>query len=269
MEAYSASIVDLAKTYARTAGQAYGDAASYLRTLQEADWDGPTGAREWNVRVLAGHIVGEAVWFPNLVCGITRGDEPLPQERYEELKRLPGAELVGTLENAALELPTAVEAASAEQLEQDVNVGFAHMPLWQATYLPLFESVYYDWDLHAGRDPGASIPTAWAQTLATRAVEFAPAIMHQDAARQAPGRFLLQVSDDVGPITVTIEGGRGSIERGANGAPDVTIWLTADQYVRLLAGRFDIAAALDASRLRVEGDRDRAKWLNRLFAGVG
>lgn len=269
MEAYSASIVDLARTYARTAGEAYGDAATYLRTLQEADWDGPTGAREWNVRVLAGHIVGEAVWFPNLVRGITRREKPLPQEHYEELKLLPGVELANTLENAARDLPTAVEAASAEQLGQEVNVGFARMPLWQATYVPLFESVYHDWDLHAGREPDATIPTAWAQTLATRAVEFAPLIMHQDAARQTSGEFLLQVGDDVGPITVTIEAGLASIERGATGAPDVAIWLTADQYVRLLAGRFDIAADMAQSGLRVEGDNARASVLNRLFAGVG
>ena len=55
-----------ARTYARTAGAAYGDAAGYLRTLPAAEWSGPTGCAAWDVRTLAGHIVGEAVWFPNL-----------------------------------------------------------------------------------------------------------------------------------------------------------------------------------------------------------
>ena len=47
------------------------------------------------------------------------------------------------------------------------------LALWQATYVAAEEGVYHDWDLHVGRNPAATIPTPWAQTLATGAARFA------------------------------------------------------------------------------------------------
>ena len=143
------------------------------------------------------------------------------------------------------------------------------MPLWQALRVCLFEAVLHHWDGRAGRDPGATIPLAWAQEVAGYSLELALAFAHQDAAAQAAGRYLLEVGDGVAPITVTVAEGAVTIEHGRAGAADVTLHVTADQYIRLLAGRLPLRAALDTGVVTANGDRARAERLNRLFAGVG
>lgn len=156
----------MATSYARIAGEAYGDTARYLRALPAEEWDGPSGCAEWTVRDLAGHVVGEAVWFPNLARGVTRGEPPWPNDLYASLKTLPPDELTARLTEAARSIPPAIEEATADQLQQTVDLGFTKMPLWQATYVAVAESVYHNWDARAGREPDATIPTAWALRLA-------------------------------------------------------------------------------------------------------
>lgn len=217
MAAHEHSTESSARTYARTAGAAYGEAAAYLRVLSAAEWDGPTGCADWDIRTLAAHIVGEAVWFPNLARGVIHGELPLPQEIYASLKTLSPVDLAGRLQNAADAIAPTIEDASPDQLQQEVDLDGTTMPLWRATYVALSEAVYHTWDLHVGRKPEATIPTAWARTLATGMVAFAPLVAHQDGIAAAPGRYLLHVADGVGPVTVTAEQGRFAVARGRPG----------------------------------------------------
>lgn len=253
---------------ARTAGDAYGEMAHYLRSVSEDAWNGPTGCSEWTLRQLAGHVVGEAVWFPNLVRGVTQGEAPLPGEHYESLKTLPPGQLADIMAQAAAAIAPAVEAATDEQLHQTVDVGFMKLPLWRTTVLPLMEASYHGWDARAGRDPGATIPTARAVQIAGILFDFAPMIANRDGAAAAPGTYLLRVGDDVGPVTIMARDGQVAVERGAQGTPDVTLHLSADQYVRLIAGRLDLASAIEQGTVIVEGARGRALDLRRIFQGI-
>lgn len=258
-----------ARTYAGIAHAAYADAADYLRTLPEAEWTGPTGCSEWDVRTLAGHIAGEAVWFPNLTRGLTRHEAPLPSAYYETLKTLPPGEMAETVQQVAADIMTAITEASPAQLGEEVDLGWITMPLERATYVAAVEAVYHDWDLHVGRDPAAVIPTAWAQTIATGTATFAPQVAHHDGIVAAPGRYLLQVGDGIGPVTITAEHGQLTVEHGANGTPDVTLHVTADQYVRLVAGRLPLERAFEQGTVTAEGDEQRALGLTRIFRGIG
>jgi len=73
----------------------------------------------------------------------------------------------------------------------------------------------------------------------------------------------------VGPVTISAENGRVTVEPGATKTPDATLDLTADQYARLMAGRLDLARATEWGDVTVEGDRTRALGLNRIFQGIG
>jgi uncharacterized protein (TIGR03086 family) len=263
------TVVSTARTYAQIAGAAYGDASQSLRTIPEEAWTGPTGCALWDIRTLAGHIVGEAVWFSNLTRGVTRHEAPYPTDLYESLKTLPPAALADRLQDAAELIPKEIDVASLQQLQEAVDMGWTQMPLWQATYVALSEAVYHDWDLHVGRDPQATIPTSWAHTLATGTARFAPMIAQADGIAAAPGTYLLQVGDGVGPITITAENRRLAVEPGEHGTPDVTLSVTADQYVRLVAGRLPVTRALDQGTVTVTGDRSRLVGLNRIFRGIG
>lgn len=258
----------IAQANARTAAEAYRDMARYVRSAPEDAWGGPTGCARWTLRDLAGHVVGEAVWFPNLVRGVTQGEPPLPADHYELLKTLPAAQLAGTMEEAAISLLPAMEAATRDQLQQTVDVGFMKLPLWRATHLPLIEAVLHHWDAQVGRDAAAAIPTPWAEQLATALFEFAPLIANKEGVASAPGAYLLRVGDGVEPVLITADGDQIRLEHGVYTTPDVTLHLTADQYTRLLAGRLDLAAAVDAGDVQVEGERSRALDLLRIFQGI-
>src|SRR2546423_4409695 len=262
------AVEELARSFARTASAAFQDQAESFRSLADDAWSGPTGCAAWTIHDLAGHIVGEAIWFPHLVRTVTEGAPPLPNELWEELKYLPGREIADRMSEAAQQLVPAVDGTTPEQLQQPVDLGFT-APLWQALWICMFEAVLHNWDGRAGREPGATIPTAWAQRLADSSVEFAPAFARHEAARDAAGRYLLDVGDGVGPITVSALDGEVTVERARMGNADVTIHVTADQYVRLLAGRLPLRAAMDKGEVTIDGDRTRAENLNRLFAGVG
>ncbi len=98
--------------------------------------------------------------------------------------------------------------------------------------------------------------------------DFAPLVASKEGASAAPGRYLLQVGDGVGPVTIIARDGRVTLERDAVGTPDVTLLLTADQYARVVAGRLDLARATEQGDITVEGDRSRALSLNRVFQGI-
>jgi uncharacterized protein (TIGR03083 family) len=269
MTAEQPSIEAVARAHAATAVEAYADLARYLRALPAEAWGGRSGCRAWTIRDLSGHVVGEAVWFPVLVRGVTRGERPLPDAVYEALKTLPAAELADRMEQAARDIPPAVAEATPAQLQQSVDVGWTTLPLWRATALPVMEAVYHHWDARAGREPEATIPTSWAVALAGLLVELAPLIAHRDGAVAAPGRYLFQVGNGVGAMTITVQEGQVRVERGAQGTPHVTLQLSADRYARLLAGRLDLAQALDRGEAQLEGEHGRALELTRIFAGIG
>src|SRR5579875_1840367 len=83
-------IKDMAEASARTARDAFMDQATYFAGLPHEAWEGPTGCSQWTMHDLAGHVVGEGVWFLNLVRGATVGEQPLAQEVWEELKHRSG-----------------------------------------------------------------------------------------------------------------------------------------------------------------------------------
>ena len=259
---------ELARTFARTASQAYKDQAEYFRALPDDAWSGPTGCEKWTMHDLAGHIVGEAVWFANLVRTVTEGAPPLPDNLWGQLKRLPGKEITDRMTEAADSLVPAADRATSEQLRQTVDLGFMKMPLWQAFYVNMLEAVYHNWDGRARREPGATIPIEWAQQLATLSTEFAPVLAHRDATREVVARYLLLVGDGVGAVTVMVDDGSVDVEHGQAGTPDVTLHLTADQYGRLLAGRCPLDSAMERDDVTVEGNRSSALDLNRIFRGV-
>jgi len=254
--------------YARTASAAFADVAALFRDLPNDAWGGPTGCEKWTMHELAGHIAGEAVWFAHLVLETTEGVSPLPDSTWGELNALPGKEIAERVANAARELTVNVESAPPRGLEGDANLGWATMPLWEGLAIGMQEGVIHNWDVRVGRDPNATIPTPWAQALAPTMVNLAPFLARRDAAQAEPGTYLLDVGDGIGPVTI-IAGENGvTAEQGKAGPADVTLRLSADQYVRLIAGRLPLKEAIANGSVTVEGDASRAEGLNRIFKGI-
>lgn len=252
-----------ANIWGRSSGEGFADAARYLQSIPEGEWDGPSGCSEWTIRHLAGHIVGEAVWFPNLIRGVTRGEEPHPGSIYPEMFEWEPQRIVERIAQGADEIPPAVDEATEEQLETRVDMGFDKIPMWRATLIGAMEGVLHDWDTKARREEHPEIPREWALNIAGGISEFVPLIAHRRQVSKAPGVYLLEV-EDFGPATVVARGDDVSLEAGAHTAPDVTLVLTPDEYVRLLTGRL----GEDLETIRLEGDGRRVAGLARIFSGI-
>lgn len=268
MEQEQTEVEKLARTFGAVAREAFAATASYLQSLRDDEWNGPTACTRWTVRDLAGHVVGEAVWFPNLVRGATHGEAPYPGALYEELKVLPDAQLVDRLAGAADEIRSTIDGLTGEQMRLTVDLGFTRLPIWSATHISANEAVVHNWDARSGRDPATTIPARWAQVVALRGVELARLVMDRQAPRDAAGRYVLDVGDGVGPVSVVAEEGRVRVERSAAGEPDIVLHLSADQYIRLVEGRLDLDVALRVGEVVAEGDPGRATYLNRIFPGI-
>jgi uncharacterized protein (TIGR03083 family) len=260
---------ELAHDWGRTSGDAFKAAAQYLRSLPDDAWDDPTGAAEWNVRVVANHITGEGVWFPNVIRGALYGETPLPSEIYDEMRSWPVDRLASALEEAGNQLRSTAQDIDASAAELPVDLGWSKLPVWRALYIGMGEAVYHGWDARAGRESDATIPAPWAVQLVRGIDWFGPQIARKKAAAQSPGTYLFWVADGIGPISVVARDGGVTFQLGRATSPaDVTLHLTADQYVRLIAGRLKLQDALDRGVVKMEGDRSRALALTRIFHGI-
>jgi uncharacterized protein (TIGR03083 family) len=259
---------ELGQAWGYTASDAFHASAAYFRTLPDDAWGGPTGCAQWNERTLSGHILGEAVWFPNTLRGVIAGEPAHPAALYEEMKSWEPERQANRLDQAAEEVRDVIDLALPTHAQDLVDIGWTKVPLWQATYVILMEGVYHDWDTRAGRDRMTTIPTPWAVELAKGLTFSAPLVAHQDAVANASGRFHLELGDGAEPVTVLAERGALKVETGRHGTPDVVLQLTADQCVRLVAGRFLLVDAVERGEVRIEGDPARIPELERIFGGI-
>jgi uncharacterized protein (TIGR03083 family) len=260
---------DLANGWARTARESFAASAEYFRSLPGGAWTDPTGCAKWNEHELAGHIVGEVVWFPNLVRGVTEGEAPLPMSRYEELKQLPGDQIASITAEAARDLEASVAAATDENLQALVDLGFTKMPLWRACYVSALEGVLHNWDARARREDGATVPEDWALQVGNAAslARLAPLVAHRDAIAGAEGVYLLDIAEGVGLLTVIVTEGNVTVEQGGTRVPKVTLHLSADEALRLITGRLPLASH-EGQWIHIDGDPVRASRLNLIFAGI-
>lgn len=229
---------ELGRAWGYTASDAFRASAAFFRTLSDDAWDGPTGCAEWDQRYLSGHIVGEAVWFPNALRGVADGEPPHPESLYEEMFEWAPERQANRMDDAAQEMRAAIDAVLPEHAHDTMDIGWARVPLWQATYVMLMEGVYHNWDTRGGVDPMSPIPTPWALQLARGVTFSAPLVAHRNAVAGATGRYHIEVGDGAEPVTIVAEGGKLTADTGLQGTPDIVLHLTPDQCVRLVAGRF-------------------------------
>jgi uncharacterized protein (TIGR03083 family) len=260
------------ETYARgnirTAGDAFDYLADFLEMLDDSAWSSRTQCDKWDMRTLALHALGEAVWFPNLVRNALRGEEMYPAGLYDEMKSWPAERLIVRLREAAGEFPLVFGEASSGDLEREVDLGWGNLPVWKATHIGAMEGVFHGWDARAVLEPGATIPTSWATQIAPGLIELGPVFAHRKGVDASSGTYLLDVGDGIGPVTVTAGEGKLDVQGGTTDSPDITLRLTADQFVRLIVGRLKLDSSKERDRVDIEGDRDIAPDLNRIFGGV-
>jgi uncharacterized protein (TIGR03083 family) len=261
----------IARANSQAALAASEDVAQYLGYLPRDAWNSPTGCSEWNIRQLAIHIAAANQMFSTVVGSIVEGNELPPfgeifSGAMQRLEPLEGGKIGEDIAEKAQQIQSHFAKATESQLQQTVTFPFGDVPVWLISMLTLQEDAVHNWDSKVGRDPEATIRAEWATLLGRALVEGVPRMA--GGAAEAPGTYLLQVGDGIGPVTVNAKEGQSTSENAAVGQPDVTVDLTADQFVRLLWGRLPLAEPIQAGKIAVVGEAGTAARLNTVFKGI-
>jgi uncharacterized protein (TIGR03083 family) len=239
-----------------------------------AAWDAPSACRGWAVRDVAGHLAQGAERAPIVVRHALDGT-PLPEltpddrtARFRALRAMTGPALAAGFPRDIDAVFTLLEGADDAALQTVVTVPAGPHTLVQFANQRLSEAALHHWDVHAPRDPAATLRPEAAALLIDYLLGRMARMVDHEGARGLDVTYRCQLEGPGGgPVTLTIRDGTGSAARGTPSAASSTLTLPAEAWVRLVWGRLDLARALDGGQARFSGDRSQALALQALFLG--
>lgn len=249
----------------------------YLKSLKAKDWESPSGCEDWNVRRLTEHLTGGAA---NYNAKVQEAVNKRPANVGDlKLPSLSSEALINLLEQHCMAMEAALQKATPTQAAATVAMSWGARPLANVASTWANECVLHGWDLQVGRNSNAVIPPDWAKAMipGAEAIVGGP-LADPEAAMKSEGVYLLHVADGVGAKTLTVKDGKISLTHGAAGKPDVTLSLTADQYLRLIWGRMPLESDAKGGllggilrrgpKVKIMGNEAKAKNLNEIFQGI-
>jgi uncharacterized protein (TIGR03083 family) len=253
------------------------EVAALLDTLRrggDALWDAPSYCEGWTVRDTAVHVVAACRAFDAGTRGALAGQQPeLPDpdsaegaQRDRALAAQTRDQVLAALDEAARDYADYFDGLDSAALDAPFQFPFGPLPVWMVTGVFLDECVIHHWDIRQPRDPEARITPAAVPALVSF---FVPGFSMLCTGAKSDGVWQLDLEAPTGgPVTLRVQDGQASAERGAAARPDVQVAIAGEAFPLLVWGRLDVAAALAEGRLRVvAGDRARALALQEMFPG--
>jgi len=106
-----------------------------------------------------------------------------------------------------------------------------------------------------------------APTSCKQAFDLMPSRFNKDAAKGLSAVYQFDLSGDGGgKWQVTIGNDQCEVKEGAHPSPNITISMTASDYLDMLAGKLNGQMAFMTGKLRIAGDMGLALRLQSLFA---
>ncbi len=268
---------EMTKASAKIIAEATRANVQYLKSLKAKDWESPTGCEDWNVRRLTEHLAGGAA-ICNAKVQETVNKRPANVGDLK-LSSLSTESLVNLLEQNCMAMEAALQKATPTQAAANLAMSSGSMSLAKVASTWANECVLHGWDLQVGRNSNAVIPPDWAKAMIPGAEAIVGgALADPEAAMKSEGVYLLHVADGVGAKTLTVKDGKLGLTHGAAGKPDVTLSLTADQYLRLIWGRMPLKSDAKGGllggvlrrgpKVKIAGNAAKAKNLNDIFQGI-
>ncbi len=243
-----------------------------LRAGGDAAWNAPTMCSDWTAKDVIAHLVQALRFFSAASHAALDGQPPPPSDPAQlhaaaaQLAAQPEETLLGLLAEHNEGFCEYLDSLDVAALPTPVDLSFLALPVWQLALLRMNEIVLHHWDIRAAKQPDLpvesdGVPLALDFTLAG-------AQIMATHGEKTDGVWQLDVGGPGGgPIAVRVQGDQVTAQRGEAPAADVQVALESEALLRLLWGRLDLAAAMDSGRVRLDGDRERALALQRLFPG--
>jgi uncharacterized protein (TIGR03083 family) len=244
-----------------------------LASLPADAWDRPSNCDPWPVRQLVAHVVGNADFVrTNVERGVAGTLEPAvtPEERARQTQALTASsptEFVNSLDRGSAALEAVFERLSAKELERLCYHPAGNRPASWYARQRLSEVAFHYWDLQRSLGRDAVLDEQVGAFLVPMLIESNMPRVYQRGPR-GQGRFRLQVEgqpDASWLLTATPD--KLDVQRGADGAADVTVTAPAGVLALLIYGRANLQEEERKGRARVEGDRALAEQFNTIFRG--
>jgi uncharacterized protein (TIGR03083 family) len=245
----------------------------FLVALAPARWQGPTACTEWNLTKLVSHLTSGAIMHLSTVKVGTERAEPLTQEGRQQIwsrmDSLSADQLYPEFQRANREYQEYMEGLTPEQRGMRVQSFAGEVPMAVLTRFRLNELSLHSWDARVALDPTARLLFGSVGPLVEQALNTVARRSSADERARLKGtvfeidlegRHRRRIGLAVGEDAV-------AVEQPGGGTPKAALWLPAEAFVRLAAGRFPLEAAERNGEVAIDGDRTTALRLNALFPG--
>jgi uncharacterized protein (TIGR03083 family) len=264
----------------------------YLYALPPEALGRPSACTQWQVQDVVAHLIGVAETYASSVTRGLKGDTaPLPgrlpagqgtaalaaagiAQRSIAARESLGDELLRTFDSTNERLNHILAALRPEERTILCYHPGGMVAAQNFIDLRLKELAVHEWDIRAGLEAEASLsPASLPAILTTISEAIASGSLRwafwTGPKLPAPVRYRFVVSS-IGPrkSDIVVDGEALRMEDAAGSTADVTMRCGAETYVLLVYGRLDLAAAIAAGRLTVEGDTALATAFGQWFRGI-
>lgn len=238
-----------------------------------AAWNAPTRCRGWAAKDAVAHVV-QAISLLNTATHSALDGQPLPpfdpaqaRAAAAQLLAQPPEVVLNVLSERNEDYCEYLDSLDVAALPTPVDLQYATLPVWQVALVRMNEIVLHRWDVRAGRHPDVRVESDGVPLALDLSLGGAGLLSTHGV--KTTGTWQLAVAGPGGgPVTIQVQGDQVSAQRGTAPNADVRLTMASEALLRLLWGRLDLAAAIDSGRVRLDGDRDEALALQRLFPGA-
>ena len=264
----------------------------YLHALPPETLSRPSACTEWQVQDVIAHLIGVAETYASSVTRGLQGDtSPLPgrppagqataalsaagiaQRSIEARQRL-GDQLLLAFDAANDHLNGLLARLEPEQRDVPCYHPGGIVKARNFIELRLKELALHEWDIRAALEPDAhlspaSLPailTTISESIASGSLRWA---FWSGPPLPTPVRYRFAVTGaGPGRSDVVVDGSAVRMEDAGGTTAAVTFRCDPETYVLLVYGRLDLEAAIAASRLTIDGDRQQAMAFGQWFRGI-
>jgi uncharacterized protein (TIGR03083 family) len=264
----------------------------YFRALPPEAWARPSACTQWQVQDVVAHLVGVAEFYAGTVTRGLGGETAPPAgrspagtgtgasaaegiaQRSIAARKSLGDRLLDTFAATGQHLNQVLKALTPAQRPIPCYHPGGMVPAENFIELRLKELGVHEWDIRAALEPPGHIPPASVPAiLATISESIASGSLRwafwSGPTPAAPVRYRFAINGP-GPSKpdLVIDGATIRMEAAGTASPAATFGCDTETYILLVYGRLDLEAALASGRVRVEGDRERARSFGQWFRGI-
>ena len=245
----------------------------YLAALEPEGWEEQSACAEWPVRQVVSHIGSQPLIHGAMLEANLRGAEPMTDEQrraiWDRFDSLGPDELLRELRQGNEEYFRLIASLTDEQLGATIS-GFAG-PAPVATYLAgrLNELVIHAWDIVWARDMAATLASDAVPDLVglnLTPTRLAGLVKPDRSERLVDKTVEFHLRDPEGFVTLRLARDNVEALEAEADDPDLRAELAAEVFVRLLWGRYDVAAGVLGGQL-ILSQPALAQPLQALFPG--